>query len=344
MRMSRRDLLKAGGIGAGTLLAGGGIAKLLTDGDLPGFLHQPVLPTGRNAAWHLLNRIAFGPYPGQVTAVSQQGIAAYLDQQLQPQTIDERTVEGMLAPYHTLTMSPAALFALTNGDQVAYDDLNAATLLRSIYSKRQLLEVLMLFWSEHFSIWHGKDNCPYLKSFDDRDALRPHALGRFRDLLGASAHSPAMLDYLDNVASDKDHPNENYARELLELHTLSPGNYSERDVKEFARCLTGWTYVQDENDPHLGEFFFDDSLHDDGEKTVLGHTIAAGGGQRDVETVLDIIVDLPACAQFISKKLCRRFVADAPPASVVHAAAATFRATHGDIRAVLHTILHSEAF
>ena len=341
MPISRRNLLKAGGIGTGAVLVGGGIAKLLLRGDIPSFLQQPA---GRGEAWHLLNRLAFGASPGQVAAVSAMTPASFIEQQLHPESLDDHTMDAMLATYATLRITPAQLYALKDGDQVAFDDLNSATILRAIYSRRQLYEVLVLFWSEHFSIWHGKDNCPYLKTFDDRDAIRPHALGHFRDLLGASVHSPAMLDYLDNSGSDKDHPNENYARELLELHTLSPSHYTERDVKEFARCLTGWTYVQDESDPHLGEFFFDATIHDDDEKVVLGHTIHAGGGQQDVETVLDLIVAQPACAQFISKKLCRRFVADEPPSSVVDAAAATFHQTHGDIRAVVRTILTAPEF
>ena len=197
----------------------------------------------------------------------------------------------------------------------------------------------------------------------ERDAIRPHVLGRFRDLLGATAHSPAMLFYLDNWQSSTPEArmkdpgrgptraagaqrarglNENYARELMELHTLGvDGGYTQHDVEEVARALTGWTISTPRQG---GSFRFDRRMHDAGSKTVLGHHIRAGGEESDGERVLDILAAHPATARFIATKLARRFVADDPPSALVDRAAATFQATRGDIRAVVRTIVTAPEF
>jgi uncharacterized protein (DUF1800 family) len=241
--------------------------------------------------------------------------------------------------------------------QMVVTELQRATLLRAVYSERQLYEVMVGFWENHFSIYANKDaNRYYMTSFD-RDTIRPFAMGRFRDLLRATAYSPAMLYYLDNwrssvprpYAATKDKPagidgglNENYARELLELHTLGvDGGYTQKDVQEVARCFTGWTIQKPNED---GLFLYRPGLHDNGEKIVLGRKILPGGGLGDGEKVLDILASHPSTARYIATKLARRFVADDPPEAVVNRAAAVFLKTDGSIGETLRSILTSPEF
>jgi uncharacterized protein (DUF1800 family) len=255
--------------------------------------------------------------------------------------------------------------------------LEQAKLVRAIDSNRQLQEVLVDFWSNHFNIDVKKGFCRVYKVADDRDVIRPHIWGKFRDLLEASARSPAMLLYLDNAGNTVERTvspeeqkrramaaqvllgaaspispnqdfqpkqeggiNENYAREIMELHTLGvDGGYTQNDVQEVARCFTGWTI-----DRPTGSFVFRPRLHDNGEKVVLGHTIPAGGGIQDGETVLDILCSEPACAHFISKEMCERFVSDDPPPALVDRIATVFTGSGGDLRAVTEAILTSPEF
>jgi uncharacterized protein (DUF1800 family) len=258
--------------------------------------------------------------------------------------------------------------------QIAVAELQDAKIISAIDSPRQLYEVLVDFWSNHFNIDVRKGPCRVLKVADERDVIRPHVFGKFRDLLGASAKSPAMLHYLDNfensapremspneqrrrqqvmqqipgapVEAVDNKPkqvgglNENYAREIMELHTLGvEGGYTQKDVQEVARCFTGWGV-----DPQTGLFAFTPRRHDNGTKTVLGHDIPANGGIQDGETVLDILASHPSTAKFISTELCRRLVADDPPPALVDRAAAVFRSTDGDLRAVVQTIIYSPEF
>jgi len=239
--------------------------------------------------------------------------------------------------------------------QVVFYDLAEAKLYRAILSNRQLEEELADFWFNHFNVFYDKGADRFLIPSYEREAIRPHVLGHFRDLLEATATSPAMLFYLDNwqsVAPDRVRPpngnrprrglNENYARELMELHTLGvDGGYTQKDVTEVARCFTGWTI---RNPQRGGEFYFNDRVHDKGEKVVLGVTIPAGGGREDGEKVLDILASRPATARFISKELAQRFVADNPPPELIDRMAKTFEKTHGDIREVMKTMLQSKEF
>jgi uncharacterized protein (DUF1800 family) len=241
--------------------------------------------------------------------------------------------------------------------QMVVTELQRAKLLRAVYSERQLYELMVDFWENHFNIFANKDDDRYLLTSYDRDTIRPFAMGRFRDLLAATAHSPAMLFYLDNWRSSvrrpypatKDKPagvdgglNENYARELMELHTLGvDGGYTQQDVQEVARCFSGWT-IQKPNEQGL--FLYRPGLHDDGEKVVLGHKILPGGGIADGERVLDILATHPATARFIATKLARRFISDEPPPSVIDRAATVFLKTDGSIRETLHAILTSPEF
>ena len=266
-------------------------------------------------------------------------------------------------------------------ERLVLSELAAQKLLRAVYSDRQLEEVLVDFWFNHFNVFSGKGADRGLLTAYERDVIRPHVFGSFRELLGATAQSPAMLFYLDNWMSvDPTGPhaeprplplraargmrainpvrgrdlrpvpakraarglNENYARELMELHTLGvDGGYKQFDVIEVARCFTGWTISQPREG---GGFRFDPRQHDPGEKTVLGHRIKAGGGKSDGDAVLDLLARHPATARFIATKLVRRFVSDTPPADLVDAVAERFLQTKGDLREVYKAIFFSKAF
>ncbi len=246
------------------------------------------------------------------------------------------------------------LLLMNAPQQVVAYDLLASKLMRAVYSNRQLAEELDDFWFNHFNVYYDKGSDRFLIPAYERDAIRPNVLGKFRDLLEATAKSPAMLFYLDNFesvgadaavnarAKKKRGLNENYGRELMELHTLGvDGGYTQKDVTEVARCFTGWTILEPRKG---GGFFYNDKMHDKGEKVVLGVTIPSGGGIEDGEKVLDILARHSSTAHFISKKLAERFVADNPPAELVDRMAATFLKTDGDIREVMRTMLNSKEF
>jgi uncharacterized protein (DUF1800 family) len=273
--------------------------------------------------------------------------------------------------------------ARIRAERLPLAELTEQKILRAVYSERQLEEVLVDFWFNHFNVFSGKGLVRLYLTAYERDVVRPHVLGSFRDLLGAVAESPAMLLYLDNwqsvappgavttleladahrrqgrLRAAQPRPlfarpvrqapqprrrglNENYARELMELHTLGvDGGYTQQDIREVARAFTGWTVDQPRGG---GAFRFDPGSYDDGEKLVMGRRLPAGGGKRDGEVVLDLLARHPSTARFIATKLVRRFVADEPPASLVTLAAARFTRTNGDIEAVVRTILTSPEF
>ncbi len=262
--------------------------------------------------------------------------------------------------------------ALNNPEQVVVNELMQAKLLREIYSERQLDEVMTDFWINHFNIFINKGADRYLLTSYERDAIRPHVLGKFEDLLVATAKSPAMMFYLDNwlsVGPDSDialgippHPhrrygapparpkskgkaasglNENYGRELMELHTLSVnGGYSQKDVTEVAKVFTGWTLEQPKKG---GDFRFEPRMHEPGDKMVLGHRIKPNGEKEGLE-VLHLLARNPKTAHFISEKLALRFVSDDPPASLVDRMTQTYLKKDGDIREVLRTMFKSPEF
>jgi len=388
---------------------------------------------------HALNRLTFGPRPGDVEAVRKMGVKKWIDLQLHPERIAENPeLVQRLQPLDSLHMSaaeiatnyppPQLIRAMMNrslplpadpdareraemqiqrlrakqqdkgddqakadvqakgGDplqqamrpqvlatidpverrklvadrtpqQVLPYDLNEAKLYRAIYSNRQLEEQMADFWFNHFNVYLDKGADRILTSTYERDAIRPHVFGKFRDLLEATAESPAMLFYLDNWesvsperAQERRFPkakqarglNENYARELMELHTLGvDGGYTQQDIIEVARCFTGWTISQPNRG---GDFTYNDRVHDKGEKTVLGVKIPAGGGRDDAEKLLDILARHPSTARFISTKLAKKFVADDPPPALIERLAKTFHDTDGDIRAVMSAMLDSKEF
>ena len=419
-------------------------------------------PADRDEIVHVLNRVTFGPRPGDVEAVEKMGLRNYIEQQLHPETIDDSVVEQEVSRFELLQMTsqqlanlyieerknnlkkqkkaaaatqnlaaaqnptagqppagnqaeamqPADKTAVASGETqieppppqiqptpgqtpkerlasmvatanqyrsvAAISQLEQAKLVRAVDSQRQLQEVLVDFWGNHFNIDVKKRICSVFKIPDDRDVIRPHIWGKFRDLLEASAKSPAMLLYLDNATNTVAHTvtpmeqaiserisaqmtqngngalappvavvgqkkggiNENYAREIMELHTLGvDGGYTQQDVQEVARCFTGWSV-----DRQTGEFAFHARQHDNGAKVVLGHQIPAGGGMQDGETVLDILCSNPATAHHIALEMCQRFVADAPSAALVDRIAGVFTQTDGDLRQVIEAILTSPEF
>lgn len=301
--------------------------------------------TRRVPAHHVINRLTFGPTPDLYDYVQRIGPQAFIQEQLSPDTIDNSALEERITAEYPLLSEKGGVLAQEYADdrgRVVFQ-LVGGTVTRAVYSQRQLLERMVEFWSDHFNVFINKGPTVFLKVEDDREVIRKHAMGRFRDLLGASAHSPAMLFYLDNVQSNREQPNENYARELLELHTLGvSGGYTEDDVKEVARCFTGWS-VGGPNSPS-GEFVFRGLIHDHGNKEVLGYTIPGSRSTRDGEQVLDILASHPSTARFISTKLIRRFVSDDPPQSLINTCTQTFLQSDGDIRAVLETLFGADEF
>ena len=289
---------------------------------------------------HFLNRVTWGPKPDEVAHLKQVGKGAYLEEQLHPERLDDVESEARLAHLPMLRMTRQALMQLLeSGEERMYRTLIEGMILRAVHSKRQLLERMVDFWTDHFNVPIGEEH--YELILYHRDAIRPHALGSFHDLLVATAKHPAMLVYLDNFVNVASHPNENYARELLELHTLGvDGGYTEADVKEVARAFTGWTV----HERTRTGFYFSGEEHDTGQKQLLGHTLPAGRGIEDGLHVLNILAHHPATAQFLSRKLCTRFVSDQPSQELVNQTAQVWRESQGDIKSVLRHILLSAEF
>jgi uncharacterized protein (DUF1800 family) len=329
----------------------------------------PASPLGETQqALHIWNRLGYGPRPGDLQRLREGGLVAWIDSQLHPERLDDRAVEGRLASLRVPAMSPRALMEAyppprpgmemrpEQSPQRMLGELQQARVLRAVYSERQLFEVMVDFWLNHFNVFAGKGPVRYYLPAYEREAIRPHALGRFRDLLGAVARHPAMLFYLDawlSVAPDTPRGerrtglNENYARELLELHTLGvDGGYTQTDIVEIARAFTGWTidHPRPGHPRSGGGFVYDARAHDRGPKTILGRPFAAGGGREEGERVLDLVARHPSTARFIATKLARRFVADDPPPALIERAAAVFRESDGDIRAVVGSIVRSPEF
>jgi uncharacterized protein (DUF1800 family) len=388
-----------------------------------------------------LSRLTFGPRPADAAHVQAMGLDRWIDAQLHPERIDDSATEQFLSRYATLTLSSAELYkqyppaallraaarrdSMQRSGQMTLADsmqllqqarrsnqfvaeLSSSRVARAVLSERQLQEVMVDFWENHFTVFAGKGQTRWYLTSYDRDVIRPHALGHFRDLLGAVAKSPAMLFYLDNAQSVADSTrqtlggrfggararprvarggsvagsgtpvpggaapaqrrarglNENYARELMELHTLGvDGGYTQKDVIEVARALTGWgirpprQLLMQAPDPRVrrlaeqmggngdgGEFVFRPDVHDAEAKVVLGHKLEAGRGIEDGEDVLDVLARHPSTAKYIARKLAVRFVSDTPPQALVDRAAATFLKTDGDIREVVRTIVTSPEF
>ncbi len=369
-----------------------------------------------------LNRLTFGATEDDYERVRREGLDRWIGEQLAPQSIDDAATDRFLERYPYVAQPETTLARIyglpgdlrraggTNPDTAAIraadrasaqviGELREARVARATLSKRQLLEVMVDFWENHFSIYADKGADRYMLVDYDR-TIREHALGKFSDLLAAVAHSPAMLYYLDNLDSKADSDrvtlaelqgarrareaqqkyatarneifvdragkvsvgdpnlkppapyrppvrrgrglNENYGRELMELHTLGvDGGYTQQDVIEAARVLTGWTV---RNPDHIGTFYFNPAMHDAGSKVVLGHVFPAGHGEDEGDSLLALISREPATARFISMELCRRFVTDSPSTALVDRAAAAFTRTDGDIAEVMRVIIGSPEF
>jgi hypothetical protein len=270
--------------------------------------------------WRLINRTTYGATPGLAEHLRAVGPEVWLEEQLDPESIDDSALQAMLADLEVGNIH----------------ELRYYQMIHALYSPRQLQEVMTAFWDNHFNTsyyTHYRTNHEILEN----NAFRENALGKFRDLLDISAHSPAMLKYLDNYDSHKEEPNENYARELLELHTMSvDGSYTQQDIVEVARIFTGWRSYED-------RFFFNVPHHDYGDKVFLGETIP-GTGVDEGERVLDMLAAHPDTARFISKKLIQLFVSDVPPEGLWDTCAQQFLDTDGDIGALVRTILTSDDF
>lgn len=294
----------------------------------------------------LVRRITFGVNSYELNLARAIGYDAYLDYHLTPELIDDTACDTRLAYLTNLQKIYAEIYQL--GMSTVVNELTEHSLLRAIYSRKQLFERVVELWTDHFNISVEKENCAWLKVVDDRDVIRANAMGNFADLLAASATSPAMLTYLDNHISIAGNPNLNYSRELLELHTMgSNSGYTEDDVINVARCFTGWqVYPNNYGYPLAGSFRYNTSQHDNGSKRVLGHEIPAGGGIQDGLTVLNILTQHPTTAKFIATKLCKRLLTYTPSQSLIRTVADKFTSTNGNIRETLRTVFaaaHVEA-
>ncbi len=327
-------------------------------------------PTGQQVL-HVLNRLAFGPTPEDFRHVKAIGIAAYIAEQLHPASISEpftltlrldqlgtekedavelRRLYGPLRPVLGIKPTPEERKAQQQRARIVLEQARADRVLRAVMSRRQLQEVMVDFWFNHFNVFFGKGLDRIWIGDYVREAIRPHVFGHFRDLLLATAKSPAMLVYLDNTrntAQGKGGPglNENYSREVMELHTLGVnGGYTQADVITLARILTGWRL----NTPRGGQFpasaaVFVGSRHDWGPKVFLGHRMTATG-KAEGEEALAMLAASPATAHYISYELAQYFVADDPPTALVDRLTRRYLASDGDIRAVLETLFQSPEF
>lgn len=321
---------------------------------------------------HTINRLTYGLTPGELKRVERIGVRGYVAEQLEPAKLAEPAeLKNLLRGYKALTWDPPALFlhfgkhkelpsdvTLDPGATEKPGEIRAqpakAKLLRAILSPAQLQEVMVDFWYNHFNVSNAKGPTGLWVGCYERDAIRPHALGKFRNLLVATAHHPAMLHYLDNARNtapespagrkSKQGLNENYARELLELHTLGvDGGYTQGDVRELARILTGWGVRPAGPGTGPSTFFFAPGRHDDREKTLLGVKYAPAG-ESEVMRALTQLAEHPATARHIGFKLAQRFVADQPPPSLVDKLSQRYRETDGDIRQILTRLFESPEF
>lgn len=293
---------------------------------------------------HVLSRLAYGHTQADLDAIRAGAfdVDAWFEQQLTPDATENQTLTDKLAGFESLnkditqliTDYPQPMAGVTGPtvNSIVIPELLRATILRKVYSKWQLREVLVDFWTDHFNIYLYDDVQRWGKLVDDRDVIRPHALGNFHTMLRASAASPAMITYLDNNTNRKQAPNENYAREVMELHTLSVnGPYTQSDVQALARCFTGWTIypMRQAGQPHpqAGQFRFNAPDHDTANKTLLGRPItgrSGAAGIQEAEEVLGYLAAHPSTARFIATKLVRKLVADDPPPALVDRVADKF--------------------
>ena len=323
---------------------------------------------------HVLNRLSLGIRPGDIEQVESMGVENYIKQQLSPNSIPEpQSLTSKIDQLQTLQLSPIGLSRIygktkTPGQKPTQEQIKTAQkrmrqvqeeaiqarLLQAVESPRQLQEVMVDFWFNHFNVFAGKGKTRLWVGNYDSDAIRPHTLGKFRDLLEATARHPAMLFYLDNWQNTAPNSpgargkfqglNENYARELMELHTLGvEAGYTQQDVTNLAKILTGWGLNLRQDRGNNSGFAFNSKRHDFSDKVFLRQTIK-GSGEAEVEQALDLLAKHPATARHISYELAQYFVSDNPPDVLVKRMQERFLATDGDVRAVLTTLFASPEF
>jgi hypothetical protein len=287
----------------------------------------------------LARRITYGLTQEDVTVLRNAGYQGYLEYQLNPEPIDDGPCNMRLVAYPTISLPTWQLYGLDSS--LVMRELGEAAMMRAIYSRRQLFERMVEFWTDHFHT--NIDDIMILKTAEDRDAIRANALGVFSTMLGASATSPAMLQYLDNSQSTAQNPNQNYARELLELHTLGvDGGYTQTDIVEVAKCFTGWRSRGNTGTSTGGTFFYDPNRHASGSKLVLGVTIPGQTGAAGINegiTVLRIVSEHPSTHRFVSRKMLRWLLDYDPSTALVDDIAGEFARTGGAIKPVIRRIL-----
>lgn len=335
MKLSRREALTLAGtaVGAATLTGCNSVANLTYN-----VAREPVIPPDPkdNEAVAMLNRFGFGPNNESIKNYNDQGREAWIEEQLNPREELPAHLTARIGRLEIYHLGPWDLRDWKEDAIIAQMQQNA--ILRATYSPWQLEERMVDFWTNHFNIFAKKGLAVYRKPFDERSVIRKHALGKFPDMIMASAKSTAMLLYLDQQSSTAAHPNENYARELMELHTLGVnGGYTQKDVMEVARCFTGWSeergFLQKK-----GAFLFIDEIHDKGEKIVLGKKIPAGQGIEDGEKVVQIVALHPNTANYITGKLCHYFLGRKDHVAQP-SLANTFLKTGGDIKEVMRELI-----
>jgi uncharacterized protein (DUF1800 family) len=336
--ISRRDLFRLGAIGgAGTLLSGcAEVSRRLSPE-----LGAAKVPTGSvKPELRIANRLAFGPAGNDLLEIRELGREAWIRRELAANRELDLRVQLQLRRTAAIHYEAGELRDLPEAEVLRH--LQQATVLRAVYSPNQLHERMVDFWSNHFNLYGKKWPVAYSLPMDSRKVVREHALGRFEDLLMASAKSPAMLQYLDNQVNKKGIPNENYAREIMELHTLGvDGGYTQRDVMEVARCFTGWG-IETGFLRRRGAFKFDMDFHDSGSKVVLGQRIASGGGLSDGETVVALLARHPSTARFLARKACDYYLGHAPDRLVAQMAK-RYLAEGTSVKALLEPLLFSDA-
>ena len=363
------------------------VTPLYTKGQLLDYSPSAV-PTP-NLFHRVLTKMGYGPTPLLIAhiqslagATDNDKILSYIDEQLNPDLIDDSVVDAQLTHgYQTLNKTRTQLFQehyrRPDGMDIPWDyhvlpgfETYCATSVRGTQSNRQLLEVMADFWHNHFNVYMDADGIPPMFVHYDRDIIRPDALGNFRSMLEGVTKATCMLDYLGNAYNHKDAPNENYAREILELHTISAENYFghtnpidvpvdtqgrktgyvEADVVEMARALTGWSYSGADWEANAtGEFLYRDSWHDKGDKTVMGNTYSfnAATPESDVLEILDYLAEHPATNDFLARKLCKRFISDNPPQAIIDAVKTTLHdnwQASNQIQLAMETLLKSNEF
>ena len=340
MTTSRRTLLAAGAAAAGGLAIGAAVAAPAQAGPDPAG-PDPAALVAADPIAHLVRRATFGPTPATLAEAARLGVAGWVDRQLDPAAIDDSACEKLLTRLPLAGASIARVRAtLPVHSYEAFGQLGRAAVARAAWSNRQLFEMTALFWANHLHVAAPSNGGWDSRPDYDAQVTRRHTFGRFADMLAASARHPAMLTYLDNRSSTRAHPNENYARELMELHTVGM-IYTEDDVDAAARLLTGLTVGG------AGTYTYDASRHATGAVRILGFRHAnatAGGGEAAALAFVDYLAHHPATAQRIATKLCRRFVADDAPASLVAKLAQVYLDHGTAIAPVLRALFTSPEF